>query len=115
MHRGKLSALEGPADGRHTKNLFRGSRLRLPYIVGTLRPRAGSQFCVVAYQTRLFLVVVLAYWNYRCPGSNDNSGQLASRFTCFDSRTRTIKISAGGKVLATQTQKPRFQWRSEAP
>src|SRR6266446_293756 len=101
MHRGKLSALEGPADGRHTKNLFRGSRLRLPYLVGTLRPRSCSQFCVVAYQTRLFLVVVLACWNFRCPGSHDNSGQLAST-----REQERLRSALAGRLGDTNTEAP---------
>src|SRR5258707_15221658 len=75
---------EGPADGRFTKELFRGPRVRHPYPVGTLRSRACNQFCVVAYQTRLVSVVVLACWNCRCVCSDDNSRQPAS--TCGQER-----------------------------
>src|SRR5438876_12184204 len=92
----------GPADGRYTKGLFRGSRLRLPYLVGTLRSRACSQFCVVAYQTRLFPVVVLACWNCRCLGSDDGSGQPAS--TCGQERLRS--------ALAVSVWCPAIQRRS---
>src|SRR6266567_2089414 len=81
----------GPADGRYTKGLFRGSRLRLPYLVGTLRSRACSQFRVVAPQTRLFPVVVLACWNDRCLGSDDDSGQPAS--TCGQERLKKAKAA----------------------
>jgi hypothetical protein len=36
----KLYRAEGPVDGRFTKELFRGPRVRHPYPVGTLRSRA---------------------------------------------------------------------------
>ena len=77
-HTYKLYQADGPADG--SKRLFRGPRHRHPYLVGTLRSRAYSRFRVGASQTRLVSLVVLAYWNYRDLGPDDDSGQPAS--TC---------------------------------
>jgi len=44
-------------------------------------------------------MVVLACWNYRCPGSDDNSGQLAS--TCGQERLRSALAGSLRKFIRT--------------
>jgi hypothetical protein len=104
MHRGNLSALEGPEDGKYTKTYLGVLGFGFHIFSGLFALGHCSQFRVVDYQKRLVSLVVLACWDCRGFGSDDNREQPAS--TCGQERLRTPEPT-GLWVVSIASRSPR--------